>query len=222
MQKKLNKQLRASFKEIYAMKKIAGFNNDWDVSFALIDLLINDIGIEDFRKKVIMITPKIRKSGKYQEIKDIFQSYYLGFELFRKVYNRAPIIKINTGLITAEKKLLSIGILEQLSRKYKLAIATSRPRFEAVFATNYQEISPRIIDENFIIAKEDCKREKPFPDPLIEAAKRIRASKSVYIGDTVNDVIAAKKAGMISIYVGKETIGDYQVKSVNKIAGILL
>lgn len=216
------KKTSAGSKEIGAMKKITGFNNDWDVSFALIKLLKQEVKIDEFKREVLKITPGVRQSKKYKETKDIFQSYYLGEKIFKKVYSRQCPVIVKRGLIEFEEMLLEIKILESLSRKYKLAIATSRPRFEAIFAVRFQKITPKYISEKFIIAKEDCKREKPYPDPLLEAKKRIKAIKPVYIGDTINDVIAAKKAGMFSIYVGEEQIGDYKVKSVNELKEVLI
>jgi HAD superfamily phosphatase len=222
LENKFGKKTGIDINTIYAMKKIIGFNNDWDVCYALINLLNKKIERESFKNEVKTITPKLRKSKNYQEIIDIFQSFYLGGKLFQEVYGRKSPIKIKCGLIENEKMLLPIGTLKKLFQNYKLAIATSRPHFEAIYAARFQNISPNIILEKFIIAKEDCQREKPFPDPLLEAKKRMGANKPMYIGDTINDVLAAKSAGMESIYVGDELIGDYQIKSVNTIQEILL
>lgn len=208
--------------EISAIKKIAGFNNDWDMSYALVYLLKRRIMLSNFKKQITKITPIIRRSVRYKTIKDIFQSYYLGKQLFQNIYKRQPPISNEKGLIEKEEILLEKKILESLMKKYKLAIATSRPRFEALFAARIQKISPTFIKEEYIVAKEDVKREKPSPDPLLEAKKRIKGKKSVYIGDTINDIIAAKKAGMLSIFIGKENLGDYQVSDVNKLKEVLL
>lgn len=131
-------------------------------------------------------------------------------------------LNLNSGLMENEKMLIDINILNSLSSLYKLAIATSRPKFEALFAAKFQKITPEFISQYAIVAKEDCKKEKPNPDPLIEAQKRIDGKKSVYIGDTINDVIAAKKAGMFSIYIGTQNLGDMRFNNVNQIKEYLL
>lgn len=195
-------------KYIEAVKKIKGFNNDWDTSYALIKLLGAGNKIKQFPLQIEFVTPKIRKSRQYREIKDLFQSVYLGDKL--------------NGLITRELLLIEMELLKSLSERYPLGIATSRPKFEALFAVRNLKISPRFIKEEYIVAKEDCQKEKPYPDPLLEAKKRIKANKAVYIGDTINDVIAAQKAEMVCIYVGNENIGDYRVNKVNQIKELLL
>ena len=193
---------------IEAIKRIKGFNNDWDTSFALIELLGEGYETYQFARQIKSITSKIRKSKKYLEIKDIFQNFYLGKSL--------------DGLIQKEFLLIEIELLNALSIRYPLGIATSRPKFEALFTVKNLKISPSYIKEDLIIAKEDCRREKPFPDPLLKAKKRIKGNKSVYIGDTINDVIAAKRAGMLCIYIGLENLGDFQIKNVNQIQELLL
>jgi HAD superfamily hydrolase (TIGR01549 family) len=120
-----------------------------------------------------------------------------------------------------ESLLIQMKLLKLLSQKYKLAIATSRPRFEALFAAKLQKIS-RLISDKCIVAKEDVVREKPYPDPLLKAEKLLNAKSPVYIGDTVNDLVAARKAGMHSIFIGKEKLGDYQLENVNDLERILL
>jgi phosphoglycolate phosphatase-like HAD superfamily hydrolase len=44
----------------------------------------------------------------------------------------------------------------------------------------------------------------------------------VYIGDTINDVIAAKAAGMVSIYIGNENYGDITLTDISQLQEVLL
>jgi pyrophosphatase PpaX len=54
-----------------------------------------------------------------------------------------------------------------------------------------------------LVAMEDTALHKPSPEPLLLALQRqgVRATESVYIGDAVVDVLAAKAAGMAVIAV---------------------
>lgn len=54
-----------------------------------------------------------------------------------------------------------------------------------------------------LVAMEDTTTHKPDPEPLLLALQRlgVRAVESVYIGDAVVDVLAAKAAGMAAIAV---------------------
>lgn len=216
---KLKKKISTRY--IEAIKGITGFNNDWDTSYALIQLLGKGVKVDKFRQEVEQITPEVRKSPAYQSVKDIFQAIYLGDTLFRQIYEYEGPLKISKGLISLETLLIDLKILERLSSKYPLGIATSRPRFEALYAVNNLKLSPAYIPEAFLIAKEDVLREKPEPDPLLEVKRKMNVKRPVYIGDTINDVIAAKKANMPCIFVGSQKLGDVQIRQTNQLMEVL-
>lgn len=206
--------------DIDAMKKIPGFNNDWNLSFELIRLLSIGKKRKDFLKNAKIIAKQ--NNNAYQAVKDIFQGYYLGTKRFYEVYKRKSPVSFPDGFITNERLLIDRNLLKALSRKYVLGIATSRPRFEALFALKNLEIAPIIIKEEFIVAQEDALREKPSPDPLFEAKRRMKVTKPVYVGDSINDVIASQKAKMKCIFIGKDKLGNIQISKVNEIAKIFL
>lgn len=220
--KKLGIKTQVTLKDIARMKKIPGFNNDWDLSFRLIQLLAKGVAREKFGNNVKPVTLQTRNSKEYQEVKDIFQSYYLGQNLFFEIYNRKASIVCKKGLIANETLLLDLSILKSLSKKYKLGVATSRPRFEALFALKNFKITPTFIRKSFIVAQEDSRREKPAPDPLLESKRRLRSKYPVYVGDSVNDLIAANEADMPCIFVGKNSSADFQVVNTNEIEELLL
>lgn len=193
---------------IETIKAITGFNNDWDTSYALIQLLGSDVPVKKFKKQVSRITPEARESPSYRFMKRIFQQYYVGNNF--------------DGLITQETLLLSMDILAKLKDTYQLGIATSRPSAEARYAAKNLMLSPDFIPDNYIVAKEDAPKEKPYPDPLIEARNRMNVKNPIYIGDTINDVIAAAATGMPCIYVGTQNIGDIRIQTPNQIMEVLL
>lgn len=208
-------------KYIETIKGITGFNNDWDTSYALIRLLGDGVRVERFREEVEQITPQVRKSAAYRKVKDIFQAFYLGKTLFRQIYEYEPPLKMDEGLISLETLLIDPMILKRLASNYLLGIATSRPRFEALYAVNNLKLSPDYIKIEFLIAKEDVKNEKPEPDPLLEVQRRMKVKWPIYIGDTINDVVAAKKANMPCIFVGSQKLGDFQIKKTNQLMEVL-
>lgn len=215
-------KIKVNDQDIYALKKITGFNNDWDVSFALIGLLGQKTTAEKFGERVKKITGNVRETNNYKYIKEIFQAFYLGERIYRFVYKNNPPFKFRPGLIERENLLIEIKLLRKLSGNFQLGIATSRPRYEALFTANNLQVAPQFIKEEFIVAKEDALKEKPDPAPLVEAVKRIKAKNPIYIGDTINDVIAAQKAGMPCIFIGNKKLGDYQFTNVNQIQEIFL
>lgn len=220
--KQYGKELAVTMADIDAMKRIPGFNNDWDLSFALVKLLAKGIKLNNFSRNTSALDEQIKNSQEYQSIKDIFQSFYLGEKLFEEIYRRKPPASFPQGLIANETLLLDLAILRSLSKIYKLGIATSRPRFEALFALKNLGVTPEYILQANIVAQEDVSREKPFPDPLLEAQKRLNCSKCVYVGDSVNDLLAAKQADMPCIFVGTNKEADYLVTVTNQIKDILI
>lgn len=213
---------RAAQGDIKALKELPGFNNDWDLSFVLFGLLRNGTRESDFLKIAKCVSKKSRKTKKYLEIKRVFQSFYLGEKQFLRLYRCPPPIKYLKGLINNESNLLRLNIIKRLSGKYKLGIATSRPRFEALYALKNLRIAPAYIKEDYVVVQEDVLRGKPFPDSLIEAKKRLIVQNPIYIGDTINDTIAAKKAKMPCIFIGDKKLGDFQFSNINKITEVLL
>lgn len=192
---------------IYALKKIPGFNNDWDTSYALVDLLGRGITPEAFAGAITPLSPKIRQTKRYRNIRALFQSLYFGTN--------------GNGYIAREKLLITKKVLTSLKRRFALGIATGRPKTEACFTAINLGLSPTYIPVRFIIGREDTFREKPFPDPLLLAARRMKVKNPVYVGDTINDVISAERAGMKVIYIGNEPIGDRQVTTVNNLEEVL-
>jgi HAD superfamily hydrolase (TIGR01549 family) len=203
------------------MKSIPGFNNDWDLSFALIKLLSKGISRKDFKQNISILSEKIKTSADYLATKDIFQSYYLGTKLFKKLYKRPAPIVSQTGLIKNETLLLDLDILRKITEKYKVGVATGRPKFEALFALRNLKISPQLIKESYVVGKEDAQREKPFPEPLLKAAELLDCKQPIYLGDSVNDVLAAQAAVMPCIFVGKNKQAAFEVEKSDKIKKIL-
>ncbi len=62
------------------------------------------------------------------------------------------------------------------------------------------------------------KRMKPEPEMVEEAMEELGAEKAVMIGDQIEDVLAARNAGIDSIYIGrngdKESKADYSVENL--------
>jgi phosphoglycolate phosphatase len=61
-----------------------------------------------------------------------------------------------------------------------------------------------------IVGGDTCPRAKPFPDPLLFAAKQMGVSpgQTLYVGDDERDVQAARAAGMPVIVAGYGYLGD--------------
>jgi HAD superfamily phosphatase len=148
--------------EIQALKEKGGYNNDWDLTQAI-----------------------LRQRGKNLrrgEIVQKFQELYLGSEGKK-------------GFIDNEKWLLPKKELATMHAKHCLGIVTGRPTFE----TSY--VLKKFAVEDFfdvVVAMEDYPADKAKPDstPIRLALEKLGAREAVYVGDSVDDIAAAKSAGI--------------------------
>ena len=85
--------------------------------------------------------------------------------------------------------------IETLGNDYLLGIVTSRIRNSVFEAPRLAELESHF---TVTVAYEDTENHKPSPDPLLHAMKSLWVSpeETVYIGDAVTDVEAARAAGM--------------------------
>ena len=119
---------------------------------------------------------------------EIFQKYYLGSHY--------------DGLIKNEKWLLNRNILRNLNSSALTGIVTGRPRKEAFYTLKRFRAEHHF---STLITMDDLPAGKTKPDPLgIKKALsqlQIQAEQAFYFGDSVDDIIAAVKAGVVPVGV---------------------
>jgi len=174
-----------------AIKKTAEF---------FLGVILDDSVIDEFKRMPGMnndydCTEAILKSKNILIRKEIiikkFQEYYVGREF--------------SGLILNEEWLIKNNILDKLSKKYKLAVFTGRPREEAEFV-----IKRNKADKYFktMVCMEDVKNQKPSPEGILKILNQTNIKSAVYIGDSIDDLNSAKAAniefiGIIPSYANK-------------------
>jgi histidinol-phosphate aminotransferase len=115
---------------------------------------------------------------------------------FQRIYLGTP---RKPGLINSEKWMLKKKVLNFLASSFKLGIVTGRPRYEAELALKMWDVSDKFL---CLIAMEDADgKMKPDPYPLRKAMKELHATECIYVGDTVDDIVAAVNAGCIPVGV---------------------
>ncbi len=145
-------------------------------------------------------------SIKYSDVKNYFQKIYLG--------------ENGDGLIDREPLFISIKEFSELKNKYKkLGIATGRPRLEAEYALKKNRIE---VFFAALVCLEDVANSKPHPEPILSAMKKLAIKKTIYVGDSPSDVLAADAAEIPSIYIGKLDLGDYKFTDVKSAIKFLL
>lgn len=90
-------------------------------------------------------------------------------------------------------------LLQALSR-YRLAVVTTRARPEAVAFLEHSGLHPYF---EAVVTRQDVLRMKPHPEPVRTAARLlgVPVGACLMIGDTINDILAARRAGAYAIGV---------------------
>ena len=101
----------------------------------------------------------------------------------------------NSKLSTVETYPGIRDVLEKLSQAYDLGVVTSSHRSDAQKLLTLSGLLKYI---RLYVGQEDTEYQKPDPEPLNLALKRLNVSnqEAVYIGDQPYDIIAAHEAGM--------------------------
>ncbi|MFM2160804.1 MAG: hypothetical protein RLZZ383_316 [Pseudomonadota bacterium] len=115
-------------------------------------------------------------------------------ETFERLYQGTP---ETPGLKETERLLLDPTVLAALQKDRRLAIVTGRPRKDA-----YDFLDRNRLTGYFeaVVCMEDgpC---KPDPFPVQEAMRCLGVTRAWMIGDTVDDIRAARAAGVVPIGV---------------------
>ena len=143
-----------------------------------------------------------------ETIIEVFQRFYLGNDF--------------DGLIHMERWLAEKDVLSTIGRGFKTGIVTGRPREEAIYTLK------RFGTEHFfqvVFTMDDVPPGKGKPDPLgIQLALReLGVSEGWYIGDSIDDMTAAIKAGLIPIGIVNEAIGyEEQAQRLREYGGAMV
>ena len=151
----------------------------------------------------------VKAGGKAEKSKIIakFQELYLGKEA-------------GSGLIANEKWMMPRKKLESLASRYALGIVTGRPRAEAEYAIRAGGCEGLF---EAVVVMEDCPKGKSKPDPygLKLALGKLRRGGRYYVGDSGDDMKAARAAGMAGIGMAPAGIGGAAGGEAAGRAGIL-
>lgn len=144
-------------------------------------------------------------------VRRIFQEVYLGNQ-FERHYRLPSLFYQGPGYYLREKLLIPRQVLKALHKKYRLGIATGRPRFEAELALKRFQIGGCF---DTMVTLDECeaeegrlfetsgrrvRRTKPHPYALLRAIQEMGLSsrRCGYVGDTVDDMRATRSAGKSS------------------------
>lgn len=123
---------------------------------------------------------------------------------------REEFLEIYAGMLCVESRLFPgmTELLEAIER---------RPLAWGVVTNKFERFARPVMDglglagrAAVIVGGDTCERAKPFPDPLLHAARELSLEPAtvLYVGDDIRDVHAARAAGMPVLAAGYGYLGD--------------
>ncbi|MCS7234234.1 MAG: HAD family hydrolase [Synergistetes bacterium] len=179
---------------IEKLKSLPGFNDDWEVSIAIILLQkymlgkskdprevldsLSPNGLKDLEKKTGIFIEENRK----ELIKRICMEIY-GGEKCENFYGFKPFFWEKEGFWKREKPIFDIS---EVKRKFLIGIYTGRTWKEAQNALFQLDLK---LPKSHIITSEEYK--KPDPRGLFKLVQELKVNYAIYIGDSEDDRLTA-------------------------------
>jgi HAD superfamily hydrolase (TIGR01548 family) len=198
--------------DIQQFKNAGGFNNDWELTdgAVLFVYTAREIGIDiseftdaiaerggglEAAKSVVRDqvgddADRVFDRWNPDEIRQVFQTLYLGSNLYRELEDGEPAFDAS-GYINDEPVLISTQTIDTLQNQYNLGVLTGRPAAEADIAMD--RVGLELPDEHRF-TMDDWEEGKPHPSALVTLADRFDAERIAFAGDTLDDVQTAVNA----------------------------
>jgi HAD superfamily hydrolase (TIGR01548 family) len=197
---------------IQALKDAGGFNNDWELTDAGALFVLGrarglDMSIEAFADAVAkrggglaaaraVVESACADPGLIEsewapeQIRRVFQSLYLGGDLYRELEGDEPAIGA-PGYIHDEPVLADPETIEDLTERFAVGVFTGRPAPEADIALDRVGLD---VPRDRRITMDDDLPGKPDPAGLLALADRLGVDSLAFAGDTLDDVRTAGAA----------------------------
>ncbi len=222
-------------KMIEGLKASGGFNDEVDVTYALIlavvaakkrnepfsEFILKVIrnadqsginSVEKYMNTINVDVSNIKKklsypSKKFQNpLSSIFDEMFYGSELYQQLYKRNPQFFHGLGLIENDIVLLNKDLVMKLHERFgkKIAIVTGRGHLSAKHSLKdlFKEFD---LDNSQFLEDKPREMAKPNPLSLMSAIKGMNGTASLYVGDSMEDYIMARKvdeSGLPTIFCG--------------------
>jgi histidinol-phosphate aminotransferase len=144
-----------------------------------------ETGLGDANNDWVLSRRLLSKRGvivELEEVTRIFEALYQGTD-------QRP------GLRESETLLVDRKVLEDLSRRYRLGVVTGRPRADAQRFLEKQAIAHCF---DAVVCMGDAAA-KPDPAPVRLALERLGVTRAWMVGDTPDDIRAARAAGVLPL-----------------------
>jgi HAD superfamily hydrolase (TIGR01548 family) len=114
----------------------------------------------------------------YEQARDAFQQFYWGKDG-------------KSGNVRKEKFVVTPGQIARWGRRFELDLFTGRTRKEFAYTFDRWAAARHF---RTIVTMNDVKRKKPYPDGLLKILGRRDPDTALYVGDNIDDALAAREA----------------------------
>jgi len=218
---KITDSINVDFKIIDGFKSTGGFNDEVDLTYAAIISLVAaqklqknqtefifDVIKNSDSNGIISVEKYIENLTDISEIKNqlsypgthhqnplyqIFDQLFYGPKLYEKLFqNKSQFIE--PGLIEQDDVILNESLLALLQKKFdsKIAMVTGRGK-ESVSYSLKEMLQKFNLTNSVFLEDESRDLAKPNPKPLFDSIKGINSNVTLYVGDSMEDFIMAKK-----------------------------
>jgi HAD superfamily phosphatase len=220
----LNEANLVTTKMIDGFKATGGFNDEVDVTYALIlsavtarklgkpfSEFVNEVikksdqtvikSVEKFLDSLMIdlsdIRIKLAYPGKRFEnpLSSVFDEIFYGTELYLKLYNRKPKFFNGRGLIENDIVLVDKKLLDELHQKFQNRIAIVTGRGLLSASHSLKKLFEEFnLKNSRFLEDEPREMAKPNPQSLISSIRGIDASCTIFVGDSTEDYLMARDA----------------------------
>ena len=218
---KIDDSIDVDFKIIDGFKSTGGFNDEVDLTYAAIislvaakklekdqtsfifDVIKNSdssgiISVEKYIENQIDISD-IKKQLSYpgthhdNPLYQIFDQIFYGPELYKKLFNNTSNFS-DPGLIEQDDVILNDILIEKLQKKFNsnIAMVTGRGK-ESVRYSLKSLLTKFNLPNSVFLEDEPRELAKPNPQSLLNSIQGMNCTSTLYVGDSMEDFIMAKK-----------------------------
>jgi len=120
------------------------------------------------------------KPTSYAQARDAFMQFYWG-------------TKERPGNVSREKIIVTAAQIARWAARYELNLFTGRTRQEFSFTFDRW---PGTRNFRTVVTMDDVKKMKPSPEGLYKILGKRDPAKALYVGDNIDDALAAREAGV--------------------------
>ena len=218
---KITNSINVDFKIIDGFKSTGGFNDEVDLAYAAIlsfvaanklkkdpTEFIFDVIKNSDSNGIITVEKYLQNQTDISEIKNqlsypgthhdnplyqIFDQLFYGPELYKKLFDKDSKFS-EPGLIEQDDVIINNSLLELLEKKFNSKIAMVTGRGKESVNYSLKELLARFNLKNSVFLEDESRDlAKPNPKPLLDSIKGMNGTSTLYVGDSMEDLIMAKR-----------------------------